>query len=121
TPDEIEDVMPLNGDERAPPLPDLAQLFPLRKVSASTPPRKMAAIDNLFEAGASNSWVIAGSRTASGKPLLANDPHLRLSAPSIWYLAHLALEGTDRNTVNVAGASLPGTPVIVLGRTDTLA
>ncbi|HWA23190.1 MAG TPA: penicillin acylase family protein [Caulobacterales bacterium] len=59
----------------------------------------------------SNSWALAGSRTESGKPLLANDPHISLRAPSTFYLAHLKLKGGD-----VAGASLPGTPVIVLGR-----
>ena len=37
----------------------------------------------------SNNWVVAGNRSASGKPLLANDPHLGLSAPAIWYFAHL--------------------------------
>lgn len=121
TPGEIEDVMPLNGDERAPPLPDLTQIFQLRRLPSPAPAQRTAALDALFEAGASNSWVIAGSRTASGKPLLANDPHLRLSAPSLWYLAHLALDGTERNAINLAGASLPGTPVVVLGRSDSLA
>ncbi|MCL4765143.1 MAG: penicillin acylase family protein [Hyphomicrobiaceae bacterium] len=121
SPAEIEDLMPLNGGERPPPLPDLAQLYPLRRLDAPTPREQTAALDELFGAGASNSWVIAGSRTASGKPLLANDPHLRLTAPSVWYLAHLALGDPQRGGVNVVGASLPGTPIIVLGRGDTLA
>lgn len=121
TPAEIEDVMPLNGGERAPPLPDLAKLFQLRRLRATTPPKQTAAIDAFFGAGASNSWVITGSRTASGMPLLANDPHLKLSAPSIWYLAHLALEDTKDGAINAVGATLPGTPVIVLGRGNTLA
>src|SRR5690606_36125439 len=112
----------LNGGERPPPLPDLASLYPLRTLQAATPPSRTAALDMLFGAGASDSWVVAGSRTTTGKPLLANDPHLRLTAPSIWYLAHLALdESSKRETVNVVGASLPGTPVIVLGRSDSLA
>jgi penicillin amidase len=71
--------------------------------------------------GASNNWVVAGARTRSGKPLLANDPHLGLTAPSVWYLAHLALEQAGAAPVNVVGASLPGVPLIVLGRTDALA
>lgn len=61
----------------------------------------------------SNNWVLAGEVTASGKPILANDPHLGLQAPSLWYFAHLVAPG-----VNVIGASLPGTPAILLGRTD---
>ncbi|HXV90501.1 MAG TPA: penicillin acylase family protein, partial [Gemmatimonadales bacterium] len=64
----------------------------------------------------SNSWVIAGSRTASGKPILANDPHLVLRAPSLWYLAGLHAPGLD-----VVGVSIPGVPAIVLGHTARVA
>lgn len=59
----------------------------------------------------SNAWVVDGGRTASGAPLLANDPHLALAAPSIWYMVRLELEDTP-----VVGASTPGTPFIILGR-----
>lgn len=121
SPAEIEDVMPLNRGERPPPLPDLRQLYPLRPLTASRPHARTATLDSFLDPGASNSWVLAGTRTRSGRPLLANDPHLRLSAPSIWYLAHLALETPPGGTVNAVGASLPGTPLIVLGRGDTLA
>ena len=65
---------------------------------------------------ASNSWVIGGSRTKSGKPILANDMHLSLRAPAIWYLA--ALHGGD---FNVAGMTLPGVPVVVAGHSDRVA
>jgi penicillin amidase len=51
--------------------------------------------DEPLPPAASNSWVIAGSRTASGKPILANDPHLVLRAPSLWYLAGLHAPGLD--------------------------
>lgn len=64
----------------------------------------------------SNNWVLGGMRTASGKPLLANDPHLGLSAPSLWYLSHLSAPG-----LNVIGATLPGVPAVVLGRNDRIA
>jgi penicillin G amidase len=64
----------------------------------------------------SNNWVVAGSRTISGKPLLANDPHLTLTTPGIWYLAHLRM-----GTRNVVGVTMPSVPFVVLGRTDTLA
>jgi penicillin amidase len=43
----------------------------------------------------SNAWVVAGSRTQSGKPLLAGDPHIRFSAPSVWYEAHLSAPGFE--------------------------
>ena len=64
----------------------------------------------------SNNWALSGKLTASGKPLLANDPHLGLSAPAIWYFAHLDAPG-----MNVIGGTLPGIPGIVLGRTDKFA
>jgi len=66
--------------------------------------------------GASNEWVIAGSRTETGKPILANDPHLDLSAPILWYLARVVTpEGS------VKGATIPGAPVFVLGQNDSIA
>ena len=63
----------------------------------------------------SNNWVLNGKKTATGKPLLANDPHLGLSAPSTWFFAHLEAPG-----LNVIGATLPGIPAVVLGRTDKI-
>ena len=64
----------------------------------------------------SNNWALSGKLTASGKPLMANDPHLGLSAPAIWYFAHLDAPG-----MNVIGGTLPGIPGVVLGRTDQYA
>jgi penicillin amidase len=65
---------------------------------------------------ASNNWVVSGKHTASGKPLLANDPHLPPSAPSIWYMMHLSAPG-----VRVAGVTTPGLPGIVIGHNDAIA
>ncbi|MBO9373805.1 MAG: penicillin acylase family protein [Chloroflexus sp.] len=64
----------------------------------------------------SNNWVIGGSRTASGKPLLVNDPHLANRIPSIWYLAHIKGE-----TINAIGATFPGLPVVVIGHNERIA
>jgi penicillin amidase len=58
----------------------------------------------------SNNWAISGSRSATGYPILANDPHLNLTFPSIWYQVQLSSP-----TVNVNGASLPGSPCIIIG------
>lgn len=70
----------------------------------------------------SNNWVLAGSRTESGKPLLANDPHLGLGAPAIWYFARLqAPAAPGGKPVDVIGATLPGLPSVVLGRTAGVA
>lgn len=70
----------------------------------------------------SNNWVVSGTRTASGKPLLANDPHLALSAPAIWYFARLKVPASgNRKALDVIGATLPGMPTVVLGRTAGVA
>ena len=59
----------------------------------------------------SNSWAVSGDHTASGKPLLVNDPHLRLEIPGVWYLAHVSTPEFE-----IAGATLPGLPFPLLGR-----
>ncbi len=64
----------------------------------------------------SNAWVVDGSRTPGGRPLLANDPHLGFTNPGTWYLA-----GLETPELEVVGATLPGLPVFVLGRTDRIA
>jgi penicillin amidase len=65
---------------------------------------------------ASNAWLFSGARTRSGKPLLANDPHLQLGAPGVWYLVRLVAPG-----LLLAGASAPGVPGIVLGHNGRVA
>lgn len=65
---------------------------------------------------ASNNWVVSGKRTVTGKPLLANDPHLSASAPSIWHMVHLTAPG-----VRVAGVTAPGLPGVVIGHNDKIA
>lgn len=119
---EIEDLMPRGGGADAPPpLPEIGTLYPLRRIAAAQRQAAKSPVDDLIAGGASNNWVVSGARTRSGKPLLANDPHLRLSAPSTWYLAHLALAQPDGSSVNAVGATLAGVPLIVLGRGDTIA
>ena len=64
----------------------------------------------------SNAWAIAGSRTASGKPLLSNDMHLEYALPGVWYMTHLEAPGMD-----VSGVSLPGVPGVVVGHNQRIA
>jgi len=64
----------------------------------------------------SNNWVVSGAHTATGKPLLANDTHLELSIPPIWYEIHLTAPG-----YNAKGFTLPGAPLIVIGHNDRIA
>lgn len=64
----------------------------------------------------SNNWVVSGKYTENGKPMLANDPHLLLTAPPVWYEMHLRVNGE-----NVRGVSLPGVPLIIIGMNDHVA
>ena len=64
----------------------------------------------------SNNWVVDGTHTASGKPLLANDTHLRLDVPCIWYILHLTAPG-----LNLKGFTLPGAPGVIIGHNDRIA
>lgn len=82
-----------------------------------------AKVDFLFPARTgrelqpgSNAWAVAGSHTASGKPLVSNDMHLEFSIPGIWYLVHLQGPG-----LNVAGVSLPGVPGVIVGHNERIA
>jgi penicillin amidase len=64
----------------------------------------------------SNNWVVSGAHTATGKPLLANDTHLELTIPSIWYQIHLTAPGW-----NVKGFTLPGAPMLIIGHNERIA
>jgi penicillin G amidase len=65
---------------------------------------------------ASNNWVVSGKRSATGKPLLANDPHIPASAPGVWYQTQLIAPG-----MHVAGVTFPGIPGIVAGHNERIA
>lgn len=64
----------------------------------------------------SNNWVIDGEKSATGAPILANDPHLALLNPPIWYEVHLMGPG-----INVIGSTFPGTPGVILGHNEHIA
>ena len=64
----------------------------------------------------SNNWAVSGSKTQSGHPILANDPHLQLNLPSIWFVVQL-----HTPNLNVLGATLPGSPGVIIGANDSIA
>jgi penicillin G amidase len=92
----------------------------LLKIAARDEELKKSSLERvgLYAEGlaASNNWVVSGKRTASGKPLLANDPHLAVSVPSIWYLVHLSAPG-----IRAAGVSIPGINGVIIGHNDKIA
>lgn len=106
----IQEFLPPYPGDAAPELPNLRELYRM----LDKEPAQVSSVDSA--GGASNSWVVSGARSASGKPLLANDPHLGLTAPDIWYFAHLHAPGID-----AIGATLPGVPGILVGRNERIA
>ncbi|MEH6522673.1 penicillin acylase family protein [Sulfitobacter sp.] len=119
-PDEarIRDILPDAPGTGVAALPKYAGLFPTAQRFAETmpyEPHPLSPFKRTALAGASNAWAAAPSRSASGGTLLANDPHLGFTAPSIWYLARLELQ-----TGGVIGATIPGVPAILTGRSADL-
>ena len=130
--ERIQELLPPYPGDAPPPLPDLKALYSgLEKKPAANPVFSgiRGQVRNSAHAsaqanygpdpefpGGSNSWVVSGARSASGKPLLANDPHLGLTAPPVWYFAHVQAPGLD-----AIGATLPGVPAILVGRNERIA
>jgi penicillin amidase len=120
-PDRLTDILPDAPGNGAAVLVDYAALFdaPLPRYARSeATPRHPLHPNRLGPslAGASNAFAAAPSRSAAGGAILANDPHLGLTAPTIWYLARLEL-----STGGVIGATIPGMPIILAGRSERLA
>ncbi|HEU4460622.1 MAG TPA: penicillin acylase family protein [Methylibium sp.] len=89
------------------------EVVPPRTAQATLPFDPLAAN---VEGTGSNNWAVAGKRSVTGRPLLANDPHLKLGSPALWYLARLEAPG-----LHVAGATMPGLPIVVLGQNRDIA
>jgi penicillin amidase len=121
---EIDDIYPPLPDEPPPAVADYVEIYrllgllatPKTPATSGVPASIPVAGFGDGDAVGSNNWVLSGRRTVSGKPLLANDPHLGLTAPSVWYFAALQAPGFA-----VIGATLPGLPGVVLGRNDRVA
>ena len=114
----LRDILPDDPGTGITALPEFASYMPV--VLPGAAPLRVAQ-DPLSPfparalAGASNAWAAAPDRSAAGGSLLANDPHLGFTAPTIWYLARLQLA-----TGGVIGATIPGIPAILIGRSDRL-
>ncbi|MBD3663182.1 penicillin acylase family protein [Sulfitobacter sp. TSTF-M16] len=117
-PDRLMDILPDAPGSGVAALPEYAQIVPdSPRYAENTMPTQhaLSPFKRLPFAGASNAWAAAPTRSASGGTLMANDPHLGFTAPAIWYLARLELESGG-----VIGASIPGLPAIMTGRSEKL-
>lgn len=116
TPDSLQAIVP-NGTIFA-----AAAVHPIAPASADSLYLNKKNIGELVDINlpnpenGSNNWAVAGSKTKSGAPILANDPHLDLSLPSIWYEMQMTTP-----TMNAYGVSFPGTPGIIIGFNDSIA
>ena len=116
--DRIKDLLPdIPGNSQA-DLIDFTRLFPDLSPIKTSSAREHSALSPfkpIALAGASNAWAALPGRSATRGTLLANDPHLELTAPSIWYLARLEL-----STGGVIGGTIPGLPLVLVGRSAKL-
>lgn len=88
---------------------ELLRGLPLMELANALPP-------SLHPKDASNAWALSGTRTQSGLPILANDPHLELSAPGFWYMTRI-----ETPTLVLTGATAPGVPFLILGHNGKMA
>jgi len=117
-PARLADILPDVPGPGVASLPEYASLVPGAQptfAALETEPHPLSPFPRRGLAGASNAWAAAASRSASGGTLLANDPHLGFSAPTVWYLARLEL-----GSGGVIGGTIPGIPVVLTGRSDLL-
>jgi len=125
TPDELKTIYPQVPDSLVPMIPkgtvfDKPAIIPIKPANADSlyfNDQKLIADNEAFKPdvnNGSNNWAVAGSKTKSGYPILCNDPHLDLSLPSIWYQMQMSSP-----TSNSYGATLPGSPFIIIGFNDS--
>lgn len=117
-PDTLRFVFSVVSDDDVTIVPDGEPLLPPPLPGPSPAPRGAARLVAGEEPGAagSNCWAVSGALTKSGKPVLANDPHLPLNMPSLWLPMRFEIGGRA-----IEGVTLPGMPGVVLGRNDALA
>ncbi|MEM6488489.1 MAG: penicillin acylase family protein [Pseudomonadota bacterium] len=122
-PERVADILPDPPEGATVTVPRYAELYPGARFAAADAPLPerdplIAAVGTAASpelAGASNAWAVDGSRSALGRPLLASDPHLWLSAPSVWYLADV-----QGGAMAAMGGTLPGVPLVLIGHNRTL-
>ncbi|WP_372396741.1 penicillin acylase family protein [Azospirillum sp. HJ39] len=113
SPGQVEDLFPPDAPGAPTTLAgELRGMNDLREAVTRT----LAALPRMGFDTASNEWVLTGARTTTGKPIIANDPHLGLEAPILWYLARIVTPD-----FTVTGATVPGVPLTILGHNGKVA
>ena len=115
TDERLADILPLSN-KAIMGLPEFSALDDRRDTNYAEIDHPLYPIKPVGSAGASNAWAASGARSASGAPLFANDPHLELTAPSIWMLARLEFASGG-----AIGGTIPGLPAVLVGRNADLA
>jgi penicillin G amidase len=118
-PARLIDILPDAPGSGVAALPSYASLFdaelPRFAMADDVPADPLSPFRSFELAGASNAWAAAAQRSANGGTLLASDPHLGFSAPTIWYLARMQLSAGG-----VIGGTIPGIPIVLSGRSEDL-
>lgn len=117
-PDRLKDILPDDPNDPVAALPSYASIAPgvgpsYADMGVDKDP--LSPVKDIAFAGASNAWAAAPNHSAAGGSLLANDPHLGFTAPTMWYLARLQLQSGG-----IIGGTIPGMPVVLVGRSDRL-
>jgi penicillin amidase len=110
---------PIDGNIAAPAPPPSPLEYDLRRLTAGAAAQPLARIQSAARGIGSNSWAVAGSRTASGAALIANDMHLGLGIPNTWYRVHIKF--ADPSPSDLVGVTLPGVPNLVAGSNGHIA
>ena len=108
-PERIDELWPDSAADAPPTIAALGGASQFARLLAAWP-------EAIAPVAASNVWAVAGPHTETGSPILANDPHLGFRAPGLWYLARI-----ETPTLTVAGATVPGVPMTILGHNGTVA
>jgi penicillin G amidase len=115
SPELLRELIPTSETHSTPVLPEFQSELIIGETLLSAN-RKLERMGAQVFFG-SNNWAVSGGKSKTGKPLLANDMHLSLFAPGIWYQMHQVAEGT----LNVSGLVLPGQPFVICGHNDSIA
>jgi penicillin amidase len=118
TPDSDEYAAPLLGgpDSRRPPRPVPVEAIAALLRESRGRPTRLSAVEPEPRSLGSNNWVVGGTRTADGRAIVADDMHLPLGVPNVWYRARLRYAGAD-----LAGVTLPGVPLLIVGSNGRIA